>query len=463
MSPDPTSADPLGLRDLRRCFDGRVPATIATISGSGVPNVTQISLVHQVDRERLALSNQFMSKTSRNVAENPCASLLIIDPASFSEYRLTIRYERTERRGPVFERLRDDVDNVAALSGMRDVFRLRSADIFVVDEIEVVRDNDAPTARASRPQSVGLSACGELAARMSRSLDLGAMVAMALEGLDQLLGYRHSSMMLLDERAQRLFTLASHGFPAEGVGSEIAIGDGVAGAAAKICRPVRVGGLHQMQHYSEAVRQAYEREGAIDPAPDIALPGLDDAESRLAVPAMVKGELIGVLVVESPLVVAFDEDDEAVLSMVATLIAQMAQLERVELDAVAMADAPAPVGLATEPAADDGHEVQVRFYSQDGSIFLDGEYLIRGVAGRVLWSLLLQHEATGQREFANKELRLDKSLDLPGFRDNLDTRLVLLRRRLDERQASIRIERTGRGRFRIDIAGRLNLDAYNGQ
>ena len=76
----------------------------------------------------------------------------IVDPVSFSEYRLTLRYERTERRGPVFERLRDDVDKVAALSGMRDVFRLRSADIFIVEEIEVIRDHDVPAARASRHQ-----------------------------------------------------------------------------------------------------------------------------------------------------------------------------------------------------------------------------------------------------------------------------------------------------------------------
>lgn len=449
----------LGLRDLRRCFDGRIPAVVATASAAGVPNITHLSLVHEVDNERLALSNQFMSKTSRNVAENPRASLLLVDPVSFSEYRLTISYERTDRRGPVFERLRADVDKVAALSGMRDVFRLRSADIFLVEAIEVTRDHDAPPARATRHQTAGLSACAELATRMSRSVDLGAIVAVALEGLDQLLGYRHSSMMLLDEHDQRLFTIASRGFPAEGVGSEIAVGDGIAGAAAQTCRPVRVGGLHQMHRYSEAVRRAFEREGSIGPGQDIPLPRLDDADSRLAVPAMVKGELIGVLVVESPLVVAFDDDDEAVLSMVAALIGQMASAERAESDELTPTDPPAPVDSAPADLGDDAREVHVRFYPEDGSVFLDSDYLIRGVAGRVLWSLVQRHEATGQREFVNKELRLDRSLELPGFRDNLDTRLVLLQRRLDERQAPIKIERVGRGRFRIDIAGTLHLQA----
>ena len=48
-------------------------------------------------------------------------------------------YERTERRGPIFERLRRDVDAIAALDRHgRDVFKLRSADIYRVVEVEQV-------------------------------------------------------------------------------------------------------------------------------------------------------------------------------------------------------------------------------------------------------------------------------------------------------------------------------------
>ena len=43
------------------------------------------------------------------------------------------------------------------------------------------------------------------------------------------------------------------------------------------------------------------------------LPGLDGVESRLAVPAIALGELVGVLVVESDRAVAFNHDDEWLL------------------------------------------------------------------------------------------------------------------------------------------------------
>lgn len=458
-----TSEPAVTLKQLRRCFDGRIPAVIATASGAGMPNITYLSAIHQVDDERVALSNQFMSKTSRNLAENPRASLLLMDPVSHSEYRLTVRYERTDRRGPVFERLRDDVDKVAALSGMRDVFRLRSADIFRVLDIAVIVDQDSDVQTPSRTRAMGLAAAAELTARLSRCGDLDTLVSVALAGLEDLLGYRHSSVLLLDEEGRRLFTIASHGFPTEGVGSEVEVGDGVAGAAAERCEPVRIGQLRQMRKYSRSVRRSFEREGLLGDGPVIPLPTLDDTESRLAVPAMSRGELIGVLAVDSPLPVAFDEDDEAVLTMVATVIAQMVQIERSAAEA---ADRPGPVRAAPprvgSPSAEPVGETLVRFYDADGSVFVDGEYLIRGVAGRILWSIAQRYASSGQVEFTTKELRLDRSLDLPGFRDNLDTRMILLKRRLDERQAPLRLERSGRGRFTMHLTTRLRLESDGG-
>ena len=137
--------------------------------------------------------------------------------------------------------------------------------------------------------------------------------------------------------------------------------------------------------------------------------------------------------------------------MVASLLANAVETIRAE---ERIAEATGGAARPGRRAAAPTRTTHVRFFPVDGSTFLDGDYLIKGVAGRILWSLLGQYDQEGRVDFTNREVRLDPTLDLPDFKDNFESRLILLKRRLDERDAPIRIEKTGRGRFRLDVERR---------
>jgi hypothetical protein len=260
---------------------------------------------------------------------------------------------------------------------------------------------------------------------------------------------------LADETGDRLFTIASHGYPDEGVGAEVEVGEGIAGLAAARCAPMRAQNLGQMVKYSRSVRSAFERSGDLGPGGEVPMPGLAVAGSQLAVPALAMGQLVGAVFVESPRADRFTDADSAVLTVVASLVASTVERIRSEVRA---ASAP-PAAAATSGAAPvTGSTVRVRHFAADGSTFLDNDYLIKGVAGRIFWSLLRHHERDGRTDFTNREVRLDPTLDLPDFRDNFESRLILLKRRLDERSAPVRIEKTGRGRFRLVVDAALHLE-----
>jgi adenylate cyclase len=403
-----------------------------------------------------------MSKTARNLAVNPRASLLLIDPRTHDEFRLSLVYERTERRGHLFEKLRADVDAIAAFEGMQHVFRLRAADIFRVVDVDRIPPNPtaAPVGEVppDRRESPELDALAELAAAIGRSGDLDVLVDTALEVLDRSFGYAHSHLLLLDEQGGRLFTIASRGFGADSIGAEVVVGEGLIGMAAQRCEPISVGNLLQMAKYSRSVRRQFEDGGGVRPGREVPMPGLEGADSRLVVPARALGQLVGVLVVDSGRPAAFGTVDEQVLGVATTMLASAIEHVRaLERDADVV---PAPPSTP-RPGAVGERPVAVRFFALDGSTFFDGDYLIKGVAGRILWSLLGQHADAGRTDFTNKELRLDPTLDLPGFKDNLESRLILLKRRLDERHAPVRIERTGRGRFRLNVDRALQLAAVD--
>ncbi|WP_265583938.1 hypothetical protein [Chitinimonas koreensis] len=104
-----------------------------------------------------------------------------------------------------------------------------------------------------------------------------------------------------------------------------------------------------------------------------------------------------------------------------------------------------------------GRPVAVRYFATTQSVFLDDDYLIKGVAGAVLWLLINDLVREGRAESSNRALRLDPRLRLPDLDDNLETRLILLQRRLGERCDWLRIEKLGRGRFALRLDRPVSL------
>ncbi len=456
MSAVPSPA--LRLPDLARCFQGIIPTALATCSSDGVPNVTLVSQLYYVDPRHLAVSCQFFNKTRRNLEENPHAAVEFWDPVTFRAYRAGLRYVRSETSGPLFEAMAHRIEVIASHTGMAGVFKLRSADVCEVEwlkEVEGFVDESVPEAEvpvADGPMTE-FRALSLVSARVNRARDLESLYRDVLDALDEVFRFRHSIVFLADERAGTLVAIASHGYGESGVGAEVGMGEGLVGYVAAKRVPVRLSGMDQLLRYGRAVRGRVEIAGdASGLKAEIPLPGLPDAESQLALPLVVEDRLLGVLAIESRNPLACAEWHEAFLSILANQIA-------IGIDRLSEAeDEPAPAESAPAPDAPPGPTRTFTYYASDDCIFVDGEYLVRNVPAKILWKLLREHAATGRREFTNRELRLDGSLGLPAYKDNLESRLILLKKRLEDRCFGVRIVPIRRGRFALEAAGGIRLE-----
>jgi adenylate cyclase len=441
------------LQDIRACFEGAIPAIVATCGADGVPNVAYISQVFYADEGHVALSFQFFNKTRKNILANPRATALVLHPGTAQFFRLHIRYLRTETEGPLFEGMRAQLAGIASHTGMQDVFRLLGSDVYAVERIEALEGEQLP---APPPRASPLGAVRRASERLARCTSLDEALNAVLSGLSDHLGVRHAMVLMLDAATQRLYTVASCGYPTSGVGSEIGMGQGVIGMAARERTPVRIGHVTSAALYTQAMRSSLdENVPDFQPVAEIPYPGLAQPHSQLAVPIQSGGRLLGVLFVESTQDLQFSYEDEDALVAIAGQLGATIELVQAATDAGDAADgalAPAPVESPAPVAA-----LAVRHYRANDSIFFGETYVIKGVAGAILWKLLRDHQQLGRSEFTNRELRLDASLKLPDITDNLEARLLLLQRRLAEQGDAVRMEKTGRGRFRLVLRRAVEL------
>ena len=233
------------LDSIAPCFEGIVPSSVCSCSRDGLPNVTFLSIVHRLDANHVGLSFQFFNKTRKNTQENPRAQVIVVMPGSADQYRLDLRYLRTETDGAAFDRMNTRLQAVASQTGMSQVFKLRGVDIF---EVLDCRPVSAKGLADFAPKPESMRELESFTERLAGCEGLDALLSTALEALADLFGHVHSFVMFPDEDGTRLYTGASYGFEPSGVGSEVVIGEGMLGLSAKrrsVVRAIhmRVGGL----------------------------------------------------------------------------------------------------------------------------------------------------------------------------------------------------------------------------
>jgi hypothetical protein len=409
-----------------------------------------MSIVQYVDSDRVALSRQFFNKTRANLDANPASQVWVVDPETLEQYELDLEYLHTESDGPVFEAMRADVDAIASQTGASGIFRLRGVDIHRV--LRCARVGEPAGEAPRRAERDVVRPLDEFTRRLAECADYEAATHAALQALDDLFGFSPAILLVRDLRAERLFAVASNGYPLSGAGAELAVGEGVIGTAVASAQVICVSNLARSRIMHAAAR-SQAGDSAVD---EIPLPGLADAVSVAAAPLETGGEVTGVLYLESDRVGHFGPHNQRLLRIIgrhlaATLKALGADAEQRTPDRVDTSAGPEAAG---EPSAEP---LTVTYYQADDSVFVGDAYVIKGAPGRILWKLLRQHAREGRTEFTNRELRLDETLGLPAGAENLEARLLVLRKRLDGGQFTLKLERIGRGRLALSSPRPLRL------
>jgi hypothetical protein len=280
---------------------------------------------------------------------------------------------------------------------------------------------------------------------------LGELYDRALDAIARHLGITNLIILVPDEARGALDAVATWGYSASGIGSEVRIGDGVIGVAAREKVTIRIDHMSTEYLYGSAVRDRLRAEAGpgVPESQGIAFPGLPHPESQIALPMIWQSQLTGVLFAESPLPLRFRHEEEDTLACIASALAAHAAALAVDDD---VAEPATP-----HKASSFDTTLALRHFSADDSIFAGGDYVIKGVAGAILWKLLRAYVTTGASEFSNRELRLSPELRLPTHAENLEARLVLLERRLREKGLPIQMEKIGRGRFRLVVQANISL------
>jgi adenylate cyclase len=394
-------SDIVDLESIRDCLRAGLPSPMATCSPDGTPHVHYILRVQYLDRERVATSRQAFNRALAHLDANPHSQVFVVRPVTAEEFRLDLSYLHTATEGEAFEAMRANLDAIASQTGMDAAFRLRGMDVHRVLRCTRVR-RGSPREPERMKTLDPLVPLEQFAHRLERRTSYEEATQELIDALDDLFGFRYAVLIAPED---------------------VEAGTGLIGTAASRRRVVATANL--------------DRARAMAGSSPLPLSGLAGARSAAAVPLVVGKDVLGVLYLESAQPSAFGGPTEGLLRIIGAHAA------------AALAARRAPT--AAKPAPRGEPPIELVYYQADDTVLCDSAYIVKGAPGRILWSMLKANASSGRTQFSNRELRLDESLGLPAGSDNLEARLLVLRRRLADIDCGITLERVGRGRLELTL------------
>ena len=122
--------------EMKMAMQGMIPSVIATCDAEGMPNTTVISQTYYVDEHHVAISHQFFNKTIRNIRVIPRACIVVTHPEEGNQWKMLVEYSHSETEGDLFENMSMQLEAIASMVGMEDVFQLTAAEVFRVKSVE---------------------------------------------------------------------------------------------------------------------------------------------------------------------------------------------------------------------------------------------------------------------------------------------------------------------------------------
>ena len=255
-------------RSLATCFQGLLPAQLFTCSRDGIPNAAYLSHVDYVDSTHVALSFQFFNKSRRNIAENPHALVIVIDPDTGQGWQLRLAVRALGDGGPLFERMALRIEAIASYCGLKGIFKLRAADVYEVGD-RAVREkmepaSAEPRSRASGPRRrSGVHDEGDAGCRAANPARRLSRDARRLDsrGLEESFGFKHSMILVPVRGRTACWSPSRPVVTSNGAGAEVRFGEGIAGMVAEARKPIRISGLLRGMLYALRDAQAAEQTG----------------------------------------------------------------------------------------------------------------------------------------------------------------------------------------------------------